>query len=142
MSLTRTEVAVRMARKGITAPEIAAMLDLDTTTVIDMGIQADVGHMSLDGVAGAMESIVWLVYEEAKRVMQFGSPAQKNFLMRLIIGYMMRTMAVQTPHAMIELQNEFHELMQSQGASPPEEIDADLQDIWNEADTDDPDEDD
>lgn len=132
-----SEIAIKMAEKGLTAPDIANILDVSVDDVMGLGIRREVGRMSLDGVSAAMESIVWLVYDEAKRVMQVGSPAQKNFLMRLVIGYLMRTMAVQTPHALIELQDEFRELMESQGAPPPAELAADLEDIWLEANPDD-----
>lgn len=136
-----SELAIRMGQSGMTAPDIANLLEVPVDDIIALGIKREIGRSNFDDVSSAMEEILWLVYEEAKKTLQYGSPAQKNFLMRLVIGYGMRTMAVQTPHALTDLQTEFHNLMESQGAPLPEEIAGDLQDIWSEAEDDEPEDD-
>jgi hypothetical protein len=130
-----SDAARGMAKKGIPASDIANILDLPIESVIAMGVPREIGRTNLDEVSSAMEAIVWLVYDEAKRVMTVGSPMQKNFLMRLVIGHLMRTMAVQTPTAIIDMQEEFHTLMQAQ-ARPLniDEIEADLEEAWVEED--------
>jgi len=138
--MNKTDVAIRLAKKGIPATDIANVLEMDLDNVVSLGITREVGQTSLDNVSEAMEGIVWLVYDEAKRTMTVGSPAQKNFLMRLVIGYLMRTMAVQTPHALIDLQEEFRELMERQGQPDPDEVAETLDEAWVEDD--DPPEDD
>ena len=130
-----SEAARNMARRGIPASDIANILDLPVDDILAMGVPRELGRTNLDEVSSAMESIVWLVYDEAKKVMTVGSPMQKNFLMRLVIGHLMRTMAVQTPTAIIDMQEEFHSLMQAQ-AQPLDigEIEHDLEDAWVEED--------
>lgn len=130
------DIAIRMAQRGSSAADIASVLEVPLEDIIALGVQREIGHSSMDDISSAMEGIVWLVYEEAKSVMTKGSPAQKNFLMRLVISYLMRTMAVQTPHAMEEMQSEFRELMESQGTNL--NTPGQTPEVWTEPETDDP----
>ncbi len=124
--VSKREVAEDLLRYGIDAAQVAAVTRLPIKTVqgISSTRSTTVLTQADQEIAEAMRNLVWMAYEEAVYLMQFGSPVDRIGLIKLIVGRGMSVIGAEKSTRFDEMRSVFEDMME--GIRSPEELPFDL----------------
>lgn len=119
--VNKRDVAVDLLSYGIDPNQVAAVTklplkivqQLQTTRMTTLLSAAD------QEIAEAMRNLVWMAYEEAVYLMQFGSPIDRIGLIKLIIGRGMGVIGAEKSARFDEMRTVFEDMMN--GIREPED---------------------
>lgn len=120
--ISKREIAEQLLSYGIDPAQVATVTRLPIKVVQAIGTFRTTTTLNAadQELADAMRNLVWLAYEEAVYLMQFGSPADRIGLIKMLVGRGVSLIGQEKSSRFEEMRGLFEEVMT--GIRSPEDV--------------------
>jgi hypothetical protein len=106
-------IVMKMLGEGVPAGVVARVFDLDHELIKEAQKTVRVQRYGTDDMTEYMEQLQWDAVDEARRIIESGSAADKSRMLGMVLGKQVALSARRTPESVRNSQNSVIELMES-----------------------------